>query len=114
MKHTKTPWHVAVKAEKYQINNSANNTIATVYRSSDAEFLVRACNAYEKTLEALDLHLAFLDSLPSGWLGKTTGDVGLLNDAYIASNAARKIDFNTLVADISPKEDDHVFAKRPR
>ena len=27
----------------------------------------------------------------SGWLGKTTGDVGLLNDAYIASNAARKL-----------------------
>lgn len=36
---------------------------------------------------ALQLHLNFLDSLPSGWLGKTTGDIGLLNDAYIASRA---------------------------
>lgn len=68
MKHTKTPWHVnaitagrivgnaTVKAEKYQIN-SANNTIATVYRSSDAEFLVRACNAHYDLVEALEMLL---------------------------------------------------------
>lgn len=39
-----------------------------------------------KQLEAaLQLHLDFLASLPAGWLGKTTGDIGLLNEAYIAS-----------------------------
>lgn len=28
----------------------------------------------------------FLDSLPVGWLGKTTGDIGTLNDFYIESS----------------------------
>lgn len=37
---------------------------------------------------ALRLHLAFLDSLPQGWLGRTVADIGLLNEAYIASRAA--------------------------
>lgn len=39
-------------------------------------------------LEALELAHAFLNSLPRGWLGKTTGDVGLLNDFYIKSGQA--------------------------
>ena len=34
---------------------------------------------------ALQLHLDFLASLPPGWLGKTVADIGLLNEAYIAS-----------------------------
>lgn len=34
---------------------------------------------------ALQLYLDFLGSLPKGWLSKTNGDIGLLNDAYIAS-----------------------------
>lgn len=38
--------------------------------------------------KALRLHLDFLDSLPEGWLSKTVGDVGLLNEAYIASAKA--------------------------
>lgn len=38
--------------------------------------------------EALELHLAFLKTLNSGWLGKTTGDIGLLNAAYLASTKA--------------------------
>lgn len=40
----------------------------------------------EAQLEAtLQQFLDFLASLPPGWLGKTTGDRGLLNDAYIAA-----------------------------
>lgn len=38
--------------------------------------------------KALQLHLDFLASLPEGWLSKTTGDVRLLNEAYIASRKA--------------------------
>lgn len=38
--------------------------------------------------KALQLHLDFLNSLPEGWLAHTFGDVGLLNDAYIASEKA--------------------------
>lgn len=36
-------------------------------------------------LTALQLHLAFLDSLPRGWLAHTVADIGMLNDAYLAS-----------------------------
>jgi hypothetical protein len=39
-------------------------------------------------LEALELHLKFLKSLPPGWLGKTSGDVGCLNEAYVKSERA--------------------------
>lgn len=39
----------------------------------------------EELENALQLHLDFLGSLPEGWLGKTCGDIGLLNEAYIAS-----------------------------
>lgn len=41
-----------------------------------------------KLLKAVELHLAFLDSLPLGWLGNTTGDIGLLNEAYLTSRPA--------------------------
>lgn len=33
------------------------------------------------------LFLSFLDSLPEGWLGKTVGDIALLNDAYCSKGA---------------------------
>jgi hypothetical protein len=43
----------------------------------------------EKHLEkTLKLFLQFMDSLPRGWLGKTTGDIGALNEAFIE---ARKL-----------------------
>lgn len=35
--------------------------------------------------ETVALAHTFLDSLPQGWLGKTTGDIGVLNDFYIKS-----------------------------
>jgi hypothetical protein len=40
-----------------------------------------------KLRHALQLHIDFLDSLPRGWLGRTVADIGLLNDAYLASRA---------------------------
>lgn len=44
--------------------------------------LKQRCTDLEKTLQ---LYLDFLGSLPNGWLGRTSGDIGLLNEAYIAS-----------------------------
>lgn len=32
--------------------------------------------------KSLDLAVIFLESLPSGWLAKTNGDIGALNDFY--------------------------------
>lgn len=46
-------------------------------------------DAVADLLEAFDLAHAFLDSLPEGWLGKTTGDVGALNDFYLKSREIR-------------------------
>lgn len=40
----------------------------------------------DELLKAFELAHAFLDSLPQGWLGNTTGDVGALNDFYVASS----------------------------
>lgn len=41
--------------------------------------------ASKDLLDALNLAHEFLDSLPEGWLGKTTGDIGVLNDFYLLS-----------------------------
>jgi hypothetical protein len=38
--------------------------------------------------EISQLAYDFLESLPHGWLAHTSGDVGLLNDFYIAYRAA--------------------------
>lgn len=44
-------------------------------------------SAAPELLEAFKLAHEFLDSLPEGWLGKTSGDIGALNDFYIKSRA---------------------------
>jgi hypothetical protein len=46
--------------------------------------------AAPELLEALQMHLQFLDTLPKGWLANTTGDIGLLNNAYLLSSKAIK------------------------
>lgn len=53
----------------------------------------------QKPVDKLDLWRStaemfaeFLDGLPNGWLGKTAGDVGVLNQAYINLRAAREAD----------------------
>ena len=49
--------------------------------------------AAPELLEGLKLFMKFLDSLPEGWLGKTVGDIGCLNEAYIVSGKAlRKVE----------------------
>lgn len=53
-----------------------------------AEANARLIAAAPELLTALNLHLEFLKSLPPGWLGKTSGDIGLLNDAYLTGNKA--------------------------
>ena len=40
--------------------------------------------------EACEKFVEFLNSLPRGWLGKTSGDVGLLNDAYLQESKAKR------------------------
>lgn len=41
-------------------------------------------------LESVELARTFLDSLPEGWFGKTSGDVAALNQFFITSSAAIK------------------------
>lgn len=48
----------------------------------------KQCKKCDLLETALKLHLEFLASLPGGWLAHTSGDVGKLNDAYIASREA--------------------------
>ena len=90
-KHTPAPWTV----EGDDIRESKDRcTIATVrcYGTHKLHTEKRAnaqlISAAPELLEALELHIAFLDSLNKGWLGKTTGDVGLLNKAYIKGSEA--------------------------
>ena len=56
----------------------------------ETEANARLITAAPKLLASLKLAHKFLDSLPEGWLGKTTGDVGALNDFYIQSGRAMK------------------------
>lgn len=59
-----------------------------ILRELKLEELLKGRERLDKLECALKLHLEFLASLPPGWLAKTSGDVGLLNDAYIASKDA--------------------------
>ena len=97
MKHTMIPWKVKgisrdcvaiVTADAVTDEDGmlpAGTVIATCLSAADASFIVDACNDYVALLHALKLHLAFLNSLPPGWIGHTSGDVGLLNEAYLSS-----------------------------
>jgi hypothetical protein len=38
--------------------------------------------------EAAEMFKGFLDTLPNGWLGRTVGDIGMLNQAYIKYRSA--------------------------
>lgn len=44
--------------------------------------------AYRDVAQALKLHKQFWDRMPKGQLGKISCDVGLLNDAFLATNKA--------------------------
>jgi hypothetical protein len=51
---------------------------------------VRLALAAPELLEACVHALTFLESLPPGWLAKTSGDVAALNDFYLTGPAAIK------------------------
>ncbi len=42
----------------------------------------------DQAIEALNLWQAFWDDMPKGQLGKISCDIGLLNDAFIATSKA--------------------------
>lgn len=56
--------------------------------SPEAAANARLMSAAPELKEALELHIAFLDSLNKGWLAKCCGDIGLLNEAYLKGNEA--------------------------
>lgn len=96
---TKANWKIAdhttldIKLHPFTCIEGANgHLIAEVCGSKEADDRhALAIAALPRIIEALDLHLAFLDSLPKGWLANTSGDVGLLNDAYIATGKAFRV-----------------------
>ena len=59
--------HIAYKGARFKPTETHN-----VFTPLEAE-----------ALEVIKIAHQFLESLPEGWLGKTTGDVGALNDFYI-------------------------------
>jgi hypothetical protein len=64
---------------------------------ANAAFIIRACNSHAALLEykqAAELFEEFMATLPRGWLGKTCGDIGLLNQAYLTMRKA-KHDFDS-------------------
>lgn len=91
---TKGPWDVQGKT-KTQIKIMSDSPIlpriaSVVNGTSQSEANARLIAAAPEMLEALELINTFLDSLPEGWLGKTSGDVGALNDYYIKLREAMK------------------------
>src|SRR5579859_1340843 len=99
-KHTPTPWEVGIDDEPadgvkgIEINADDGKTNIgyvmaqeidhyTPVDRANATFICHAVNSYVELIECLKLAHVFLDSLPRGWLGKTSGDIGALNDFYI-------------------------------
>ena len=98
-KHTPGEWHRTTAPNgDIQIctvnkGDEPNGIVATVRKASwtnkkEAEANARLLSASPELLESLELFIAFMASLNPGWLGKTTGDIGLLNDAYLLSAKA--------------------------
>jgi len=81
-------WLRAQASEKEEMAHALPSAMFAAEDKREIQGLRDAADRLEKTEKALELHLQFLASLPKGWLGKTCGDVGLLNDAYLASSAA--------------------------
>jgi hypothetical protein len=103
--HTPGPWHrgCSTRAGGVQIitadkNDEPNGLIAVVNakhtiepgKAISDEVRANACliAAAPELLASVNLFVKFLASLNPGWLGKTSGDIGLLNDAYIQSAKA--------------------------
>lgn len=91
-KHTPGPWNIIEGKTLIHIETDAQNPVgAGIPICSIPKSEIGNANliyAAPDLLEAVKLHLAFLKSLPDGWLRHTTADIGLLNDAYCASATA--------------------------
>ncbi len=59
MEHSKLPWELDSSNSVLIIWAGEMNNICEVETLQDAEFIVRACNAYPAMLEALELMLTF-------------------------------------------------------
>jgi len=88
MKHTLGSWSSCgtpghkTHGQSVVLDEATGEDIAIVY---DGDANARLIAAAPDLLAAFNLAHKFLDSLPPGWLGKTTGDVEALNDFYCAS-----------------------------
>jgi hypothetical protein len=89
-KHAPLPWWgtSAVIAKDGTLVAGSHIIKQTRLEKANHELIVRSVNALPDYKEAADKFNAFLDSLPEGWLGKTSGDIGLLNDAFLAYSRA--------------------------
>lgn len=91
--HTEAPWKV-VKGKKsdelfIESDTKKGGRLCRLWngrthRDGNANLIAAA----PELLEALNLAHEFLNSLPEGWLGKTSGDIGALNDFYLTSRKA--------------------------
>ena len=54
-------------------------------RIEEAQQAVDLALAAPELLTAINYILDFLDSLPKGWLAKTSGDIGAFNDFYCSA-----------------------------
>lgn len=98
IKHTKPAWFVD-GATVYSLNDdNERNKFSAHFQGlkrhiSQEELEANALLTSQapKMLEAINLIDGFLDSLPEGWLGKTSGNIGLLNDYFIERNRIMRV-----------------------
>lgn len=77
-KHTPLPWQA--DGEVVYTTVGEDETVADCWEASDAEFIVRACNAHDDLLEACKAARSIIDEFHGGTI---QGDIVLtrLNDA---------------------------------
>lgn len=90
-KHTKGKWRIVKNGAELSVMDSKGGYICDVSgEATDPEVLANANILASSTdlLKSLQHAMKFLESLPMGWLGKTTGDVEALNDFYLTAPQA--------------------------
>jgi hypothetical protein len=91
-KHTSLPW----RADKAGfVTDKDDNMLAEcehpdMPERANALFIAKAVNSHYELVEALQHAMTFLESLPKGWLSKTSGDIGALNEFYCVAPRALK------------------------
>ena len=87
--HTPAPWHVSNDdVYYYRVFDDKHYCIASCGKEKIDKANACVIAAGPELLEALEYALTFLESLPKGWLAKTSGDVGALNDFYLTAPKA--------------------------